>query len=283
MKTKVTMAVLGAIALSSGAAHAAFTSPVNGTNGSDLVVFVSDATTGNYFAYDTGVSVDSLRTRATIQADGNMAATATPISISAPTFGSALDTALAAFLATTGAGDTITWAVQGVDSNAIKNTAATQRFVTTSSADLSGAVVAYAHPSNSQLGTIVGTVSASTGSSGFWNELNAATFTNNVSTTAGFGKGTLGAQDPGGFGQGLVFGGVLGTSQNMYLYSNNTSGTAGAANVYETVAYSLNWNAATGIASLTATAVPLPAAAWLFGSGLLGLMGVGRRRQALSA
>jgi hypothetical protein len=35
--------------------------------------------------------------------------------------------------------------------------------------------------------------------------------------------------------------------------------------------------------SATASTVPLPAAAWLFGSGLLGLAGIGRRRRAATA
>ena len=33
-------------------------------------------------------------------------------------------------------------------------------------------------------------------------------------------------------------------------------------------------------ASLTVTAVPVPAAVWLFGSGLLGLVGIARRKKA---
>ena len=33
--------------------------------------------------------------------------------------------------------------------------------------------------------------------------------------------------------------------------------------------------------ALTGTAVPLPAAAWLFGSGLLGLIGISRRRKII--
>jgi hypothetical protein len=35
--------------------------------------------------------------------------------------------------------------------------------------------------------------------------------------------------------------------------------------------------------SITTSAVPVPAAAWLFGSGLLGLVGVARRKKALAA
>jgi hypothetical protein len=35
--------------------------------------------------------------------------------------------------------------------------------------------------------------------------------------------------------------------------------------------------------SITSTAVPVPAAAWLFGSALMGLFGVGRRQRALNA
>lgn len=47
--------------------------------------------------------------------------------------------------------------------------------------------------------------------------------------------------------------------------------TTGAAGVLTNVAYKL---------TATAPAVPVPAAAWLFGSGLLGLAGTARRRRA---
>ena len=62
---------------------------------------------------------------------------------------------------------------------------------------------------------------------------------------------------------------------------------AGLVSLYSGT-WSLVWNGAQGAAtsatlSWTPTSVPVPAALWLLGSGLLGVAGVGRRRQTLNA
>lgn len=44
--------------------------------------------------------------------------------------------------------------------------------------------------------------------------------------------------------------------------------------------YNTDWSMSNRTATLTVSSVPVPAAAWLFGSGLLGLIGVARRKKA---
>jgi hypothetical protein len=69
-----------------------------------------------------------------------------------------------------------------------------------------------------------------------------------------------------------------GTSQTLYAITGN-NGT-GQVQSYVLGQIDLSTN---GTLSLTQTPVPLPAAVWLFGSGLLGLAGIGRRRSVIAA
>lgn len=65
------------------------------------------------------------------------------------------------------------------------------------------------------------------------------------------------------------------------LYSRGESGTQDYANLTQlTISDSLS-NSEFGSSLFRASIVPVPAAVWLFGSGLLGLVGMARRRKAV--
>ena len=61
-----------------------------------------------------------------------------------------------------------------------------------------------------------------------------------------------------------------------YVYTTDTTTTTAYWNATSHIQSNLASNVATG--SYLVTTVPVPAAAWLFGSGLLGLIGVARRK-----
>ena len=78
------------------------------------------------------------------------------------------------------------------------------------------------------------------------------------------------------FGNGYVQGFDLGTAAPFFVSRSN---------LLPTIPYSteqlFDWNlSADGSLTYGAPAVPVPAAVWLFGSGLIGLVGVARRRKA---
>jgi len=283
-----------ALVAAAGGAHAA-TIPFNtnnnvGQNGSDLVLFVSDTTDGEYFTYDTGVSLDSILTQAAISAGGVQ--TTAIGTISTPTFSSAVQAALTNFLNNdTSVGDSVTWTIAAGDSNSIGHGGyvGANRYLVTGTQALDG-TTNVTRLSNTLVKTAVGS-SASTGLEGFFNEVNAAGIpASGISTSEGWGKGTLGQNQLNGnsaFGSQPVtaiplVSGTDSTSQ-LYLFATNSTQSQ-PANVYDTTtALDLSWTFGGNATLAPVAAVPLPAAVWLFGSGLLGLFGIGRRKLSAAA
>ncbi|HUN74187.1 MAG TPA: hypothetical protein VMU40_06695 [Steroidobacteraceae bacterium] len=82
------------------------------------------------------------------------------------------------------------------------------------------------------------------------------------------------------YGQGVVQGSVGATSESLYgMTGNGTKNNQPLAYLLGTFTFNGSTLAFTG----ESTTVPIPAAGWLLGSGLLGLLGISRRRRDLTA
>ncbi|MBS0375213.1 MAG: VPLPA-CTERM sorting domain-containing protein [Proteobacteria bacterium] len=284
LKQVVRLALISAAVVSSSAMAANVT-------GTDLIVFVQDTTTGTYYIGDTGISLNSLLTQAQIasaEAASPLGQTVDFTSLLAPT-AAALNNApnLASFL-TSHTGDTFTWAIMSADPNTVNGGSGQNRLLFTSSkigTNVGGTGVMDAGGVQSLLGTAVegATGTALSQYNGWISTINGATLTNNTSTTVGFGIGTGGVPAKNAFISSLFpVGAAVGTAQYLYLFAETAFGQGGGVNGFEaTSSITLNANGTFTVTSLSGgSPVPLPAAAWLLGSGLLGLFGVGRRRRA---
>lgn len=272
MKSAIKLVLVGA-ALIGGAANAANINTLGGAaGGSSLVLLLKDSTTSQfYFEEMTGINVDALRTKAQVAADPNIYnidgnGTTGPLNgVSALNFSSAN---LTAFV-TSHAGDNITWTILGTDTTGGTQAAGSQRAVFTSTLDMING--------NSFWDSAGVAATAQNMNSFFKDDINTHTFTNGVSTQSGWGDTTQGLHAPDTWAS-IGNGAAVGTAQTLFMVS--TEGAGADANVYAT-SYSLTLNASGAITGApTSAPVPLPAAVWLLGSGLLGLLGVGRRRNA---
>ncbi|HTY49943.1 MAG TPA: VPLPA-CTERM sorting domain-containing protein [Steroidobacteraceae bacterium] len=276
MNTFVRLAVATALA-AGGSAALAQTPPANpnlpSSGNADLWLFVSNGTSET-FAEDTGISIDSL-VPSTWTAGGNLQ-TPDPQSISLHA-----STALSSFLSSTGTSG-LEWTVEAVQYPTGTGTTASAN-----------------EPAGKEVGLFasqLGEGGLSYGALGGW----ATGFNNDVTYMAQNGYAAGGATYL--WSNGTTVGNVWGpggdTSQpgsvNEYGEGPDTSGIGlGTAAADQETLYLVTGNGNKGTAQsyvlstqleLTTTGtletppVPVPAAVWLFGSGLLGLVGVGRRR-----
>jgi hypothetical protein len=276
MKIAITLALAGAAA--SGAAQAQLIANTPATaGGSDLVLFVSDLTTGAYFIQDLGNPLDSIYSQAKVVSDGVLTS---PGHFTTPTTGVAgPDAALATFLGGLNTGsDNIQYSFIASDATSTAFKLGAQRFLTTSTLDLSGG-----NPIGSQT-AFSNSLTSQAGSNfaSFVSWINANCLTGNT-CASGWGDSSALGQTSGGKGAptswvsaSYMNGASLGTASTMYLLATSGGGASPVSNSY--IGGMVDVSAA-GVISVTngGPAVPLPAAVWLFGSGLLGLLGVGRR------
>jgi hypothetical protein len=282
MKT-ITKLLLAGTALAAGSAANA--QPI--TNLNDLVLFVTDTANGAQFIQDLGDTVDSLGvTQASVAADAALGGAndfafdysgAVGGGLSNPVGTNGVDAALASFL-TANAGGTFKYGIIGAApvgaggvtvSGGVRVVGSFTGNAVGGTGNIGGL---YGNePSSSNVGTIQTTIN------GFFQSVNLGTNTPYASTS---GNGFNAASFV-GYGNSAA----LGTSVTLYELASFNDTTSGDedANFYASSA-AITVSTAGVISGLSSGSspppVPLPAAVWLLGSGMLGLFGIGRRRSA---
>jgi hypothetical protein len=281
MKT-VTKLLMGAAVMagSAGAAHAGATLP--STDNSQLMFFVNDLTTHSTYTAELTQTINGAGgyfTTGDAQTPGAVLGAVNTINGDGPfSYSFASDTALQSFISTAeGAGNTLQW---GLIAGAYSGPTQVSREPTGNTLFLTTAA-----------GSPIGSVSESA-------------LTNGAPTSynTDIGRFNLNSLDANNGTLNGIFGtssSSNGTNLNLYGVGFNQSGLAIGATAYtvygETSTGSGGGQAlsfALGTAYFNGTTlsftgnqgspVPLPAAAWLFGSGLLGLLGIGRRRDGVA-
>ncbi len=260
MKNLIPVSVAGALALGAVGAHASIALPSTGT--SDAVLFAevisnyqqSGSTVVASYAGDTGMTVGSLiglsGTKTVLSGDSN----------------------LQKLFNADGAGDTVVFGILGAQASGTGyTTPGVAQLLTTTTLNtapsarntvLSGYLTVYTSgitSLNSNLLTANSVEGSNPTTSGIWD----------MQTTTGM------AYWGGGLSTGLP---STTASTNLYYVTAGTGGSFGSlsSTLEETATLSASGLVLTGSGS--PPPVPLPAAVWLFGSGLLGLAGVARRK-----
>jgi hypothetical protein len=260
MNTIAKVGVASALALGFGVAHASI---LDTNSGGDILLFgevLNGATVVGSYAGDSGVLIGSTLTAGTV---GNLS--------------TATDARLASFIASATAGTTIEWAVQGGKTSSTAATwTSTDQYVTTLGGGGNLAQLALktgGNAANWEVG-LNNTINLA--------DLNGAGPTNNsvfstAISTGGLWDTSSGSNVANWFANGSATQQTGYGSTTLYTMTMGSALTSqiGVANL-GTVSLS-----STGLTFSSGTsAVPLPAALWLLGSGLLGLAGVGRRKSA---
>lgn len=280
MKNFVRLAVAGAIAAGYSVGAFAQLGPAvpNAPSSApaDLWVFVADPAANDTFAVDTGISLNSLQ-------PGSYTSGAKLANDTNGGF-SVTSAALASFVASSADPSALTYGLLGAQfQQEIPQSPASQ----TAGQDLATFSAATTTAASKVTGmTFANLATVNTGFNDNVNYL-LSTYTQG-GTVYSYAAGSSTGQVWGGssgllagstslYGQGPTQAGVnLGTATNLYdLTGNNNSGDA-QSYLLGTLTVSANGT----ITNIAPAPVPLPAAVWLLGSGLLGLFGVGRRRAA---
>jgi hypothetical protein len=276
LKSVVAIALASAAALSAFSASADVAVPTSG-NG-ELTLFVRDEVTGSVYARGLDLTLDSFATQATT---GGAYTGPVSTGYSLPTI--THDDNMTAFLGTT-AGHAVTWAIMAGDSVGTTLASNPRRIAFTTGAD----IVATGTPANNQL------IPINTSLTSFFTSVNANLPDQGGSSVFGladagglFGNaGTTGETAPTLFGNGIVVTAALGAEQFFYMVTSSSTGATGTSNpaqtgrVFQALNLQLDSNGDLHSVGGSTAPVPLPAAVWLLGSGLVGLAGIRRRRAA---
>jgi hypothetical protein len=272
----MTKTALAVAALVLGAqAQAQITNLPTATGGSDLVLFVVDTASGQYFAQDLGIQISSLLNPSSVTSvETSNGSFTTPTSLGG------VDSTLATFLSNNASTlSSIEWTILASTSNPNTYTKGAQEALFTSVQTTLG------YPTNSKVFTEANINTFGTNATQFFQNVNTNYAGSNTNSSYGWGVGPSG--DPAvnapesWVSATFANGAALGAAQTMYLWITNGNTAGGRSNPYVGNAVINIADNTSGTITIGTTTVPLPAAVWLLGSGLLGLLGVGRR--AISA
>jgi hypothetical protein len=284
MKT-ITKLVAGTAMLASAmGAHAAITAPSTGS--SQLLFFVTDPVSSLTYTevltqtVGTGSSVFNsgiATANASSAVEGVSAATVT--TSTSFSYAASANSDLQSFISAHSA-DGLQYGIMG---GAYSSNSPVGRRVTGASLAVTSSPDTTPYTNNGE-SKIAGTQIAATGLDADISTLNQGTFDSHNGTNQGvIGTAASVGQLIDWYGTGVNVVSAIGTSMELFGVSGNGK-PSGFALAYDLGKLSFDGNTLTFTAnSGTAPPVPLPAAAWLFGSGLLGLLGIGRRRNAVAA
>lgn len=258
-----------ATALAATSAFADVATPASG-NG-ELTLFVKNTTTNEVYARGLGIFINDVLPESVT---GGAYTGRTEFNYVLPAVST--DPALTSFLST--AGSSYTWGILAGDSLS-NNAVGTRRYLLTS--DIESLTTTQAVASGTNLGGLA------TNANTFFDNLNANLPDGSGTHVIGGGNtgglwgvaGTSGANAP------IFFNlapnddaAAVGTAMRIFVLANNTTNGAQARVFYASAQIRLNQDGSLSVLGGGGPVVPIPAAVWLFGSGMLGLFGIGRRR-----
>jgi hypothetical protein len=263
-----------AMVSAAGAANAALTTPATG-NGS-VALFAFNTVTRDWYIRDLGFLMNDFLPSSVTSLSGNGGGTGTRtpeagLLLNPGNTPSFADASFSAWLAGQNVTD-IRWAFSSADATGTSTTTNVTRAITSSAVDLNS--------TNSAVSNY-----AASGASG-----TLATFFNDAGATlSATGTGATSAFDT-NFGLGGASLASLNESVGLFYFARavGTGATAAPATKvqygnttgYASVTLEADGDFVYSLAGAPVSAVPIPAAAWLLGSGLFGLVGMARRRKA---